>query len=280
MPLRKKPFDKRHHLTVLRCGIIGVAIFAYLFSLVFSLKESIYMYFAITGAIYMGGAGSVIIGGLYWKRGTTAAAWASLTTGTVLGLGGILVQQIWAPWLAPLLLKLFPGSAYLAAHTEKFPLNGQYVYFLTMLSSILIYIIVSLLGRGRIFNLDKLLHRGDYADEMSAAALKKQPFSLSALIGINSNFTFFDKVIAWASTGWSMGWWLIFIVVTTLGLCTSLISDELWETIWWWKLVPFTLVLGTGCTFWIAIGGLRDACSLIRDLAHHKTDDSDNGFIE
>ena len=280
MPLRKKPFAKENHLKVLRYGIIGVAVFAYLFSLVFSLKDSIYMYFAITGAIYMGGAGSVIIGGLYWKRGTTIAAWASLITGTVFGLGGILIQQIWKPWLAPLLVETFPNWSYIAAHTEKFPLNGQYVYFITMLSSILVYVLVSLLGPRKVFNLDKLLHRGEFADEMSAAALKKQKFSLAALIGINSNFTLFDRIVAWASTCWSMGWWLIFLIFTTLGLCTTWITDSIWETVWWWKLVPFTLVLGTGCTFWIAIGGLRDAYYLIRDLAHHKGDDSDNGFVE
>ena len=36
----------------------------------------------------LGGAGTVIVGGLYRRRGTTAAVWTALTTGTVLG-GGV-----------------------------------------------------------------------------------------------------------------------------------------------------------------------------------------------
>ena len=36
------------------------------------------MFLALTGAIFVGGAGSAIIGGLYWKRGTTAAAWTAM----------------------------------------------------------------------------------------------------------------------------------------------------------------------------------------------------------
>ena len=47
-----------------------MTIFAFCWSLLFPQTTYIYMYFALTGAIFLGGAGSVIIGGLYWKRGT------------------------------------------------------------------------------------------------------------------------------------------------------------------------------------------------------------------
>jgi len=30
----------------------------------------------------------VIIGGLYWKKGTTAAAWSALITGSIVAVGG------------------------------------------------------------------------------------------------------------------------------------------------------------------------------------------------
>ena len=56
----------------LRVAIFGVCLFIFLFSLLFSQQQDILMFFALTGTIYLGWAGSAIIGGLYWKRGTTA----------------------------------------------------------------------------------------------------------------------------------------------------------------------------------------------------------------
>jgi SSS family solute:Na+ symporter len=93
MPFRKEPFTPEAHLRALRWSIAGVAIFAYLFSLFFRQTQYILMFFAITGSIFTAGAGSAIIGGLYWKRGTTAGAWAALLTGAILSVGGIVLQQ-------------------------------------------------------------------------------------------------------------------------------------------------------------------------------------------
>ncbi|MDP6180485.1 MAG: hypothetical protein QGG48_11385, partial [Desulfatiglandales bacterium] len=81
MPFREKPFDKETHLKVLRYSIFGVAIFIFLFSLLFSQSQKIALYFAVTAAIFSGGCGAVIIGGLYWDRGTTAAAWTAMIVG-------------------------------------------------------------------------------------------------------------------------------------------------------------------------------------------------------
>ena len=61
MPFRNRPLSRRAHLCLLRVAIFGVAVFAFVFSLVFPLSEYIFMYFQITGAIYLGGAGAVII---------------------------------------------------------------------------------------------------------------------------------------------------------------------------------------------------------------------------
>ena len=48
MPFRKKPFDKEEHIKVLRYSIFGVAIFIFLFSLLFSQSQKIALYFAVT----------------------------------------------------------------------------------------------------------------------------------------------------------------------------------------------------------------------------------------
>ena len=96
LPLRgDRAFGPERHLKFLRWSVVGVAIFIYFFSLLFPLRDYIYMFFAITGAIYLGGAGAVIIGGLYWKKGTTAGAWSAMILGSGLALASITAQQTW-----------------------------------------------------------------------------------------------------------------------------------------------------------------------------------------
>ena len=93
MPFRKTPLSPAKHLLALRLSILGVACFIFLFSLLFVQTDYILMFFAITGAIFTGGSGAVIIGGLYWRRGTTTGAWAALVTGSGLAVSGIVLQQ-------------------------------------------------------------------------------------------------------------------------------------------------------------------------------------------
>ncbi|RZL51524.1 MAG: sodium:proline symporter, partial [Variovorax sp.] len=94
VPLRKKPLTPRQHLNLLRCGVAFVAVFAFCFGALFTQTEKVAMWFSVTQAIYVGGAGAAIIGGLYWSRGTAAGAWAGLLTGSILSTGGIIWRQI------------------------------------------------------------------------------------------------------------------------------------------------------------------------------------------
>ncbi|MDD5706323.1 MAG: hypothetical protein PHR35_10375 [Kiritimatiellae bacterium] len=93
MPFRKRPFTPEGHIRALRWSIAAVAVFGFIFSLLFRHTQYILLFFAITGAIFTGGAGAVIIGGLYWKRGTTAGAWCAMLLGSTLAVAGIIVQQ-------------------------------------------------------------------------------------------------------------------------------------------------------------------------------------------
>ena len=64
MPFRKKPFTEKQHILLLRLSIVFVGIFAFFFSWLFKQTEYILLFFQITGAIFTGGAGAVLIGGL------------------------------------------------------------------------------------------------------------------------------------------------------------------------------------------------------------------------
>ena len=94
LPFRRKPLSQKAHLILLKCSILGVAIFAFIFSMLYEPNQYIAMFLALTGAVFVGGAGSAIIGGLYWKRGTTAGAWTAMIAGMTLSGGGIVLKQL------------------------------------------------------------------------------------------------------------------------------------------------------------------------------------------
>ena len=83
LPFREKPLSPRAHLWALRASILGVALFIFCFSILIKPTQFIAMFFAITGAIFAGGSGAVIIGGLYWKRGTVRHEQARFDRGRV-----------------------------------------------------------------------------------------------------------------------------------------------------------------------------------------------------
>ena len=110
--------NRSEHLLWLRCSIAGVAIFAFLFSMYVPIVEYIFFFMNITGAIYMGGSGAVIIGGLYWKRATTAGAWAAMFVGSGLAVTGLLLPRFIA----------------------DFPLNENWMMLIAMISGIVAFL--------------------------------------------------------------------------------------------------------------------------------------------
>jgi solute:Na+ symporter, SSS family len=130
MPFRSKPFSQKNHLRLLRASICGVAIFIFWFSYFYPQTQDILMFFAITGAIWLGGAGSVIVGGLYTRWGTTKGAYCALLAGTTMATTGIVLQKNWMDW-----------------YGTKFFLTGQQVFFFSMVTAWTFYIGVSFFGK-------------------------------------------------------------------------------------------------------------------------------------
>ena len=270
IPLRGRPLEPKQHLRWLRISIIGVGIFAFTFSMLFPLKDFILMYFALTGAIYTGGAGAVIIGGLYWKRGTTLGAWVALILGTVVGFGGLCLQQVW-----PNLVDLLPETDFLLRHREKFPINGQIIYFSAMMAAIVGYILCSLLDRRKPFDLDKMLHRGE--EDGDSSAVEGKTFSWNRVIGISPEFTRFEKLIFYATFGWTMFWWLVFLAGTVVCLTWD-VPDVAWMK-FWYIYIWISILVGGVCTIWIFCGGLRDMKKLFLNLKSQAVDEGDDGFV-
>ena len=255
MPFRKKPFTPAQHLRLLRLSITGVAVFIFVFSLIFRQTEYIFMFFEITGAIFIGGAGIAIIGGLYWKRGTTTAGWVGAFTGLGLAVTGITIRQI----------------------NPDFFLNGMEIAFFTAIISSIVYVLVALLGKRTTFNMDKMLHRGKYATQDTKRIVGSPTTRLLRKLGMTEEFTRWDRVIYISTIVWNLSWFVIFLVVTIYNLFFD-ISDESWLSFWH---VYIWLIFGVVIcvTVWLAIGGIIDVRKMFKRLAAMQRVDADDGWV-
>ncbi len=273
MPFRKKPFSPEMHLKVLRASIVFVAIFIFFFSLLFQQNQKIALFFAITGAIFAGGSGAVIIGGLYWKRGTTAAAWAAMSTGALIAVNGIIMHQIPMDWLQTKTDYLWLKNAILTMKS----INGQVYWGIGMGASTLMYVVVSLLGKPKEFNLDKLLQRGNYLNSDETQIVNENPERGWKILGMGKEFTKFDKFIYILNYVWTFGWTIVFIIGTIYNLSND-VSDNSWMNFWWIYLM-IHIVLAIISMIWFTIGGFIDLRKMMYRLKNLQRDHTDDGFI-
>tara|TARA_B100000315_G_C14583851_1_gene591893 strand:+ start:1909 stop:3981 length:2073 start_codon:yes stop_codon:yes gene_type:complete len=271
MPFRDKPFDKETHLKALRFSIFGVAFFIFLFSLLFQQNQKIALFFAITGAIFAGGSGAVIIGGLYWKRGTTAAAWTAMITGAVIAVGGIIIKQISAEWLAD----TSSMAALKSGINVLRNINGQVYWAIGMGASALSYILMSLFGKHTIYNMDKLLNRGKYAIAGEIEIVNENPFW--TILGMGKEFTKNDKVIYIVNYIWTFSWTILFIVGTVYNLYND-VSDASWMTFWKYYLF-IHIGMAIISIVWFTWGGFNDLGVMMKKLRSSERDHRDDGWV-
>jgi SSS family solute:Na+ symporter len=247
LPIRGRHLEPAEHLTWLRCSIVGVALFAYLFGLFFPLGDYIFFFMNITAAVYMGGSGAVIIGGLYWNRATTAGAWGAMIVGSGLGVLGLAMP------------KLYPD----------FPLNGNWMMLFSMLAGIATFVVVSLLTCREPHDMDRLLHRGEYAvaeDNVEPASIAVIPAWKRMLLGYDENFTRGDRFISASLFGWTALMLGAFAAISLANLAFGA-----WNERSWWRWIVFynialPLAVGTLTTVWFTVGGLRDMRRLFARL--------------
>ncbi len=298
MPFRKTPFTPAQHLFWLRMCSVMVCIFFFVVSLFFVQLDYINMFLTIMTAMWLGGAGPIMIFGLYSRFGTTTGAFCSLIFGSGISIGGLFVQRNWAdniyPWLranawdlpfARLLETVSgPFNPYIVWKMDpvKFPINSYELYFIAMISGVVAYVVGSLVTYRKPYNLDRLLHRGIY--DVEGHNKEKSPWNIRTvwgkLVGITPEYTRGDKIIAWSVVGYA--------IVYKFGLCFvavliwNLISP--WPTHWWSTYFFITSLVVTGIvgvvsTFWFLIGGVIDTKQLFKDLAARTDNPLDNGVV-
>ncbi len=271
MPIRNKAIDPEHHIKLLRWSIMGVAVFAFIFSLVYVPTEDILFFFAITGTIWSGGSGAVIIGGLYWKRGTTAAAYGSLITGALFGGGGLILTKMY---------RMHHGHdiQVILHHGKGFTLNNQYIFFIAMITALLVYITVSLItSRGKKpYNLERMLHRGKYSVATDHVKEQVTRSRWAQIVGITKEFSKSDKILAVALLVWNGAWFVWFVVFSIINLLYP-VSDSIWADYHLIHTIIIPAALSLPITIWFTVGGIHDIRHLFKALATAVRDPSDDG---
>jgi len=297
LPFYKRRLSTKEHLLLLRMTALGVTVFFWVVALFFSQLDYINMFVTIMCALWLGGAGPIMIFGLYTRFGNLTGAWCSIIFGSGTSLLGLIFQRNWAlhiypfleesGWVTPLNNFLVTASSPFEPwiHWEmdpvKFPINSFEIFYISMMLAIGSYIIGSYLTY-KPYDLDKLLHRGKYSDGKS---LVKEPWTLrnvfAKLIGINPEYTRGDKAIAWLVFFYSFGYQLLGTFVTVV--IWNAISP--WPDSWWnsyFYIVTLIVpgIVGAISTVWFVTGGIIDTRRLFRDLAARKDDPTDNGQVE
>jgi len=256
LPFRKKPFTPEHHIRVLRYSMISVALFAFVFGSLFQQTEYVQMWWSVTQSIFIGGAGAAIIGGLYWKKGTTAGAWAGILTGSILSTGGILAKQF-----------------------EMITYNGVEIAFGAMLIAIVTYVVVSRLTCRGDFNMDRMLHRGAYAradDKAPVTAPSK--LTWGRIIGYDENFTTSDKWVTGTLFWLSMTFFFI-VLVGTIWNFVAPWSLAAWSGYYHFTTIFLSVFFAVATTIWFTWGGITDSLALFRQLRAEKVNVLDNGLV-
>lgn len=297
LPLRGKPFTPEEQIRWLRGSITGVAVFAWVFSFFYCQNTYILMFMALTATIYLGGAGACIIGGLYWRRGTTAGAWSAMLFGAIFGLASFLLSKFWPTQVYPWLAAHAPGFlswltvvleglgnrlpfCHWVVGPDACPLSGQEMYFLTMLGALTLYVVVSLLTCREPFNLERMLHRGIYAREPQAGGKPAGPRvrGWRVLLGITPEYTRGDRVLAWSVFLYTMLQFVLFVFVAVTNL-VSRWPKEYFYLYWKYVTVAQSLLVGLVSTIWFTWGGARGLWRLFRQLDAIQRDVLDDGRV-
>jgi SSS family solute:Na+ symporter len=83
MPLRRRPLAPGSQVVLNRVVNVGVSLFVLFWGLWYTLPGPVYFYLNITGTLFLAGAFSAFIGGLFWKRANTAGGYCAMLGGAI-----------------------------------------------------------------------------------------------------------------------------------------------------------------------------------------------------
>lgn len=287
MPFRRSPLSPRQHLLLLRLSIVLVALWAFCFGAIFPQTKYVQFWWAVTEAIFIGGAGVAVVGGLYWSRGTTGGAWAGLFVGSSMAVMGILADLYCR-------LGLAAGQEWVVhgiqlSQNHAFILNGVQVSFFSGIAACLAYGVVSLVTCRKPHDMDRLLHRGAYSVEPAhpadayAVRGERTPW-LYRILSIDGQFSRSDRWITLGIFWWSMFWFAVFIIGTAGYLLLRQRGHDgdyngYWASYYLITGIYLPLVIGACTTIWFTIGCWHDMRVFFRRLREESVNPDDDGTV-
>ncbi len=289
LPIRQAlgfgPVGTRAHLWLVKGSVLAIAVFAFWFGLNYKPNQYVAMWSALTAAVFVAGAGSVIIGGLYWSRGTTQGAWSAMAVGITVSAFGILVKDNY--WVFESVFGADGVPSTLARIHESKWISGQVLTFAAMASSIAVYVGVSLATCRERFDLDRMLYRGkhrallpeserDFREDRGGEQSADLPGWMRT-IGFSREYSRADTWITSITVLWPLAFTVVFIVGTAYAM-TFGIAQESWLAFWqFWVW----LIFATGCVIvvWFTIGGFRDLRRMYAHLERYHADAGDDGTV-
>jgi SSS family solute:Na+ symporter len=230
--------------------VLFVAVFIILFSTFFKQVDNIYMFFDISAALYLGAAGTVLLAGLYWKRGTVKAAWSTMIFGAVASISGFICRQINPDFL-----------------------DGRLMAFWISIMCFALYIIVSLFDKKPDIDFDELFNRTK-SDEQPDSYWSK----IRKWFQWGSEVPKGDRILIpliYAA--------IALFLATFIGIgiynTTVEVSAEKWAN-FWEKYLYTMFFLATIFMVWIMVGGIKDLIKMFRGLKSQEVDEQDDGSVK
>ena len=286
-PIRGKPADPKNELRLLRMGVLLVAVLILIISLTLKPSDYLLKFMVLSASVFIGGAGAVLIGGLYTSWGSTWGAWLSLAGGSLAALVGIVSQSAWSSVFFPLMNHHIPGllghvtnwlqwitdtvpGIHFELTPDRFPIDGQWWSLLTMLLASVLYVFGSLLERsvtGR-----KPTPPTSFFREGAKQDQRTEPFWLHALKSMlpTSEYTKADRVIWGAKMVWTGGLFVVFTIGTVAALVYE-VDDAWWSRFWeiyLWAILMISIII----TFWFGIGAIRDGARFLDKVKNSSSD--------
>jgi len=158
-----------------------------------------------------------------------------------------------------------------------FPINGLKFWALAMGGSSLVYVLVSLLGKRKSFDLDRMLHRGAHALQSESRIVERISTRGFKILGMGREFAKGDRAIYVATYLWIFLWTAIFIAGTVYNLSHD-VDDSAWARFWQVYLY-IQIAMSVLVVIWFTIGGFRDIRIMLRRLKVMERDQEDDGRI-
>jgi SSS family solute:Na+ symporter len=129
-PLRKKTLTGSKKMILIRVGIIIIGVFIYYWGIYYQFTETVFRYIALTGSLAFAGTLTGVVGGIYWRKASTAGAYLAFLTSAIPPIISLVNTEISTTHAGLLSFALAPVclilGSYILPDKQKLKPNGSH----------------------------------------------------------------------------------------------------------------------------------------------------------